>query len=536
MSSLVESGPETGDFPLSPGQKALWFLDRLAPGNAAYVLAAAARVKKGLEPAELLRAVEALVERHPALRTTFGEGPDGPYQRVHERLAPEVIVWTDTDGHGRDTDVHEIAWRPFDLERGPLLRVALLGDTLVISVHHIVCDFWSAEVMAQDLSLLLSGAELTALPLRYTDCVLQAAERLAGPEGERLWSFWRDQLSQASGELPRLELPTDRPRPLVRTWAGGAVSARVAPEVLPRLHALSKGARTTFFTTLTAAFQALLGRYTRQEDVLIGSPTAGRTHRTTAGLVGYFVNPVVLRGDLSGDPTFAELLARTKTMVLAALEHRAFPFPVLAERLVPGRDPSRQPVFDVMFAFQRARSAGSSGVGGFALGEGGDAMAVGALEMETLDLEPPATDFDLSLMSAEIGGSLVFSLRYSAELFDRATAERLLAHFGRFLEGIAAGSGSAHLGRAPAGRGRARGAAGGAQPYGAGAPARRPAPRAVLRPGRREPEAVAVVDGDGALDLFRARRPRAGPWPRGCGLPGWGRRRRWASASRARRS
>nr|QEO74802.1 condensation domain-containing protein [uncultured bacterium] len=429
--SLVED-PETGDFPLSPGQKALWFLDRLAPGNAAYVLAAAARVKQGLDPAALLSAVEALVERHPALRTTFGEGPDGPYQRVHERLAPEVIV-------ASEADVNEIAWRPFDLEQGPLLRVALVGDVLVISVHHIVCDFWSAEVMARDLGLLLSrpeAPELPALPLRYTDHVLRTAERLAGPEGERLWSFWSNQLSQASGELPRLELPTDRPRPLVRTWAGGAVSARVAPETVERLHALSKGARTTFFTTLTAAFQALLGRYTRQEDVLIGSPTAGRTHRAVAGVVGYFVNPVVLRGDLSGDPTFAELLARTKTMVLAALEHRGFPFPVLAERLVPDRDPGRQPVFDVLFAFQRERER-SAGMGGFALGEGGEAAAVGSLEMETLALDPPATDFDLSLMAAEMDGSLALSLRYSAELFDRPTAERLLAHLGRLLAGIA---------------------------------------------------------------------------------------------------
>ena len=321
----------------------------------------------------------------------------------------------------------------------------------------------------------------------------------------------------------------------MRTWAGGAVSARVAPEVLQRLHALSKGARTTFFTTLTAAFQALLGRYTRQEDVLIGSPTAGRTHRTTAGLVGYFVNPVVLRGDLSGDPTFAELLARTKTMVLAALEHRAFPFPVLAERLVPGRDPSRQPVFDVMFAFQRERSAGSSGVGGFALGEGGDAMAIGALEMETLDLEPPATDFDLSLMSAEIGGSLVFSLRYSAELFDRATAERLLAHSGRLLEGIA---------EAPERRLRSVPLLDAAEREELlvalnrterAAPARSPAPRAVLRPGRPRSRGRGGGGRHGAAGPTSSWRPGPEPWPRGCGRPGWGRRRRWASASRARR-
>ncbi len=295
--------------------------------------------------------------------------------------------------------------------------------------------------------------------------------------------------------FPRLELPTDRPRPLVRTWAGGALSARMAPEVVARLHALSKGARTTFFTTLTAAFQALLGRYTRQDDVLLGSPTAGRTHRAMAGLVGYFVNPVVLRGDLSGDPPFLEFLARAKTMVLAALEHRAFPFPVLAERLVPERDPSRQAVFDVMFAFQRERTD-SSGVGGFALGEAGAVSAIGSLEMETLALEAPATDFDLSLMAAEMDGGLALSLRYSAELFDRATAARLLAHFGRLLEGIAAAPES-RLSELPL-----LDAAEREEVLAALNPTERPRPRGVLLHGpffaqaEHMPGAEAVIDGD----------------------------------------
>ncbi|HKI05604.1 MAG TPA: amino acid adenylation domain-containing protein, partial [Thermoanaerobaculia bacterium] len=298
--------------------------------------------------------------------------------------------------------------------------------------------FWSAEVMARDLGALLSrdGETLPPLALRYTDCARWQEERLEGPEGDRLWSYWSQRLG---GELPRLELATDRPRPLVRTWAGGARNARVGAETLERLRAIARERGATLYVVLTAALQTLLGRYTRQEDLLIGSPTAGRSAEAMAGLVGYFVNPVVLRADLAGDPAFGELVERTRGAVLGALEHQGFPFPRLAERLVPERDPSRSPLFDVLFAFEKERSAGSSGLAGFALGEGGAALSLGGLELESLALEPPATDFDLSLMAAELDGSLALSLRYSAELFDAATAARLLDHFRRLLDGIAAG-------------------------------------------------------------------------------------------------
>jgi amino acid adenylation domain-containing protein len=439
----LAGGPESGDFPLSAGQKSLWFIHRLAPESLAYSLAGAARVQGDLDPEALVRAVLALAERHPALRTTFGQGLEGPFQRVHARLAPEIRLEDATALSAAEVAarVRELAWRPFDLERGPLFRVSILRagpgeDVLVFAVHHIVCDFWSAEVMARDLGALLAreGEALPPLPLRYTDCARWWEERLAGPTGERLWRYWSERLDD--GPSP-LDLVPDRPRPPVQTWNGGARNARVDAGTLERLRSLARERGATLYAVLVAAFQALLGRYSRQDDFLIGSPTSGRPVEVMAGLVGYFVNPVVLRADLSGDPGFGDLVERTRATVLGALEHQDFPFPTLAERLVPDRDPSRSPLFDVLFAFEKERGVGSSGLAGFALGEGGVSLGLASLEMETLALEPPGAAFDLSLMAAELEGRLGLSLRYNAGLFDSATAERMLDHLRTLLAGAA---------------------------------------------------------------------------------------------------
>ncbi|HTG35648.1 MAG TPA: non-ribosomal peptide synthase/polyketide synthase [Thermoanaerobaculia bacterium] len=437
-------GPETGDFPLSAGQRALWFIHRLAPDSLAYVLAGAARVRGALDSEAFAGAVAALVRRHPALRTTFGEGPDGPFQRIHERLAPEIrfedlAAWSPGEVARR---VRELAWRPFDLERGPLFRVAFLRagpgeDVIVFAVHHIVCDFWSAEVMARDLGALYGrGEELPPLPLRYTDCARWWEARLAGPAGERLWRYWRERLA---GSLPPLELPTDRPRPPRQTWAGGSRNSRLGAPELDALRSLGRERGATLYAILLAGFQALLGRYTRQEDLLVGSPTTGRAAEAMAGLVGYFVNPVALRADLSGDPGFGDFVERTRAAALGALDHQDLPLPLLAERLLPERDPSRSPLFDVAFAFERERAAGSSGLAGFALGEGGVRLALGGLELESLALATPGAAFDLTLTAAELGAGLGaglgLSLRYNAALFDPATAERLLGHLRVLLAG-----------------------------------------------------------------------------------------------------
>ncbi|MEA2693983.1 MAG: hypothetical protein QOJ16_3370, partial [Acidobacteriota bacterium] len=375
------------EVPLSSGQRALWFLDRLAPGSSAYVLAGALRIAGPLDVPALRQAFELLAKRHPALRTSFSAGGgtgNEPSQRVLAERAPifveeDAAAWEEAAVEAR---LSELAWSPFDLERDPLLRVGVLhrgpyDHRVVVALHHIVADFWSLGVLLGELSVLYRatcdpgdpGAPRASLPpLRssYAEHVRRQELRLAGPDGERLWEFWRHELS---GRRRVLDLPSDRPRPRLQTFRGDTRSSRLDAERTDRLRALAREQRTTLFAALLAAFQVLLYRYTGEEEILVGSPTAGRSSAAAAGLIGYFVNPVVLKGDLAGDPGWTELLGRVRGTVLAALAHRAFPFPRLAERLVPERDPSRSPVFQVMLAFEQERAGRERGLAALAVGE-----------------------------------------------------------------------------------------------------------------------------------------------------------------------
>ncbi|HET9227335.1 MAG TPA: amino acid adenylation domain-containing protein, partial [Thermoanaerobaculia bacterium] len=393
------------DQPLSVGQKALWFLERLAPEAGAYNIAVMARVRN-LDAGALRRSLERLVERHPALRTVFPIVGDEPVQRVLP--AGEVDF-----AEGMDDP-----WRPFDLANGPLLRVRVSGDLLLVVVHHIVADFWSLAVMAREL-----GAEpLPPLPLRHTDFARWQAERLAGPHGERGWAWWREALEG----VPDLALTPDRPRPALQTWRGLARSAELPADLTDALR--QRGA--TLFAALLAVFQAQLGRYADQEDFAVGTPTSGRGAPEWAGVVGYFVNPVALRADLSGDPTFRALLDRTRRTALAGLEHSDHPFVLLAERLRPMRDPARPPIFQVMLALQQRRPGDDPALPAFALGEDGIRISLGGLDLESVALPERRAQFEVGLNAAELpGGGLGLSLEVNADLFDAATAERMLGHF-----------------------------------------------------------------------------------------------------------
>ncbi|HVT57970.1 MAG TPA: amino acid adenylation domain-containing protein, partial [Thermoanaerobaculia bacterium] len=448
-----ESAGDVGELPLSWGQKALWFLHRLAPASAAYHIVGLARVRGAVDRAALTRALAALVDRHPALRTTFRDGADGPLQRVHaagssghfELIVEPAPVDSPAAPGAVEARLRLLAHHPFDLERGPLLRVALLGDPaaepwLALAVHHIVSDFWSLEVMARDLAALyarargVEGRLLPPLAWRYTDFARWQEERMAGPEGERLWSFWRQLLS---GALPRLELPTDRPWPAAQTWEGAAHLQRLPARLAEQLEALGRSRGATLYMTLLAAFNALLARSTGQRRLIVGSPTHGRARRAVRELVGYFVNPLPLLAELDGDPDFGALLDATRRGVLAAFAHQELPFALLAERLQPVRDPARSPLFDVVFAFDKGR-ASRLALGGFALGIGGTRLALADLELESLPFEPAGAPFALTLAMAEAGEELGACWRFNSDLFDRATVARLAAHFRVLLEGVAA--------------------------------------------------------------------------------------------------
>ncbi len=428
-----------GEFPPSEGQKALWFLHQIAPESPAYHIAAAATVR-GLDPSALEAAFTRLVERHGALRTTFRATQGQPVQVVHARLDPEIErgdarEWSEGRLRRRLT---EIAFRPFDLEGGSLVRLGLFERgsgrfALVLSIHHLVADLWSLRVMIEELEALYreategADAGLGALDVFYSDFVRWQQRVLAADAGRRLWEYWRGRLA---GDLPDSNLPTDRPRPAVQQYEGESVSVSFDAEIGEGLAGLARSHHVTLYSTLLAAFFVLVGRYGRQRDLLVGSPTSGRGAVELADQVGYYVNPVPLRADLSGGPTFVDFLAATHRTVLAALEHEDFPFALLAERLHPVRNPSRSPLFQVLFSLHQGRgTALAEGLAELALGEEGHHLELAGLRFESLRLDRVMAQFDLTLAVAERGGALTASLQYATALFDRTTMERMLGHY-----------------------------------------------------------------------------------------------------------
>ncbi|HEV7514955.1 MAG TPA: amino acid adenylation domain-containing protein, partial [Thermoanaerobaculia bacterium] len=439
------AGPEEGaaGFPLSHGQRALWFLDRLEPGNPAYNIAAAARVRPDLDTGALCRAFDLLAGRHQALRLRFAETSAGPLQAETDR----PVDFREADARGWSAEklagrLAAAAAQPFDLALDPLLRVVVLrtGEaehTVLLVVHHIVADLWSLAVIVRELAeiypLLKAGA-VPALPPapRFTDHVRHQAERLAGEAGEALFDYWHERLH---GEPAVLELPTDRPRPPVQTFHGAALSRQLPPGLLEAARALARREGTTLYGVLLAGFGALLGRTAGQERLLVGSPTAGRGPAALADLVGYLVNPVPLGVALDGRPSFAGLLAAVRSTILAAFRHQDLPFPLLVERLRPQRDASRSPLFQVMLVLQQSHLRELGDLGAFALGEEGVRLELGGLDLTSCRLAQRHAQFDLELMAAEAGRTLSLRLIYNPDLFDGTTAGRLLDHLGVLLAG-----------------------------------------------------------------------------------------------------
>ena len=434
------------EYPLSYGQQALWFLQNLTPQSSAYNIVSAVRIRSPLNIPALQRAFQTLVSRHTSLRTRFtnvrGEPMQQVYQQVNLLFQPEDVAnWSEAALRDRLT---ENANRPFNLEQESALRVSLFtrsaqDHTLLLVMHHIGADFWSLAVLAQELGILyqaeMNGAQANLAPvtLQYADYVRWQTGVLTGPEGERLWTYWQTQLA---GEIPALNLPIDRPRSPVQTYQGASHACKLSPALTQQLKAFSRTCGTTLYTTLLAAFQVLLYRYSGQADVWVGSPTAGRTRSEFTKLVGYLVNPIVLRADLSGNPTFEKFLIQVRQTVQAALAHQDFPFAQLVERLQPVRDASRSPLFQVMFVLQTLPAPGGESLAPLALGEARIRLKLGELALESIALEQRTAQFDLTLMMAEVEGQLSASWQYNSDLFDAATIVRMANHFQILLTGI----------------------------------------------------------------------------------------------------
>jgi amino acid adenylation domain-containing protein len=446
--NILEPAPQQliAGHELSHGQTALWFLYQLSPESPAYNITRATRIAQKLDLTILRHSFQKLVNRHPALRTIFTGAGGAPRQIVREHASVDFEA-IDASLYSEPLlkeMMEREAHAPFDLEKGPLLRVRVFSRTaedhlLVLSIHHIVADLWSLAVLVHELGMLYeaerndSQAALPELSLQYVDYVRWETNMLSGPEGERLWAYWRTQLA---GELPVLNLQTDRRRPLVQTFGGSSQALCLGSELTRRLKDLCQSEGVTLYMLLLAAFQVLLHRYTGQDDLLVGSPAAGRPFAWLSGVVGYFVNPLVMRADFSGGPTFKLFLHQVRGTVLAALEHQRLPFALLVDRLQPTRDAGRSPLFQVMFVLQKAQHLNDEGVSAFALGAEGSRLSCGTLQLESVALEQEVAQFDLMLMMAEMDGQLGASLQYNTDLFEAASIARMLEHFVTLLEGI----------------------------------------------------------------------------------------------------
>ena len=424
--------------PLSFAQERLWFLDQLAPKSAFYNVSTAIHVPSAVSVPALEAAVEALVERHEVLRTCFVAENGRPMQVIEEsaRVPVRVIDLRGEPAGEREQQARALAAqearKPFELARGPLLRVALARlraseSLLLLTLHHIVTDGWSMGILSRELGELYAAQvagrphDLPELPIQYADFAVWQRERLSeGRLGAQL-VHWLEKLDGA----PVLELPTDETRPRFQTFLGETLALRLPAQLTRDLKALGREISCTLFMVLLAAFDVLLSRLSGQDDVVVGAPIAGRTHVETEPLIGFFVNSLVLRTDLSGDPTFRELLGRVRRTALDAYANQDTPFELLVEKLQPERDPSRNPIFQVGFALQNGPMAPEAGAG--------DTWAAA-----TTQPERGTAIFDLVVQIWESQEGLEGRLEYSTDLFEADRIGRMAEQYETLLRGAVA--------------------------------------------------------------------------------------------------
>ena len=439
MTSAVPS-KEVFVFPLSFPQQRLWFLHQMEPSNAAYNMPLAFRLSGPLEVAALQWSLDEIVRRHEILRTTFDLLDQEPVQLI-AATGDLTLVVTDLSSlppSASEVEAEMLAseetQRAFDLVRGPLIRAMLMRlgtdeHVLLVTMHHIISDGWSQTILLNELGALYEAAlagrtsPLPELSIQYADFAEWQREWLQGERLDQQLEYWRKHLAGASQSL---ELPTDRPRPAVQSFNGARQSFALSRDLSARLVELSRREGATLFMTLLAAFYVLLYRYTDETDIVIGTPVANRNRQELESLIGFFVNTLALRADLSGNPTFRELLAQVREVSLGAYAHQELPFEMVVEELSPIRDPSRNPVFQVMFALQNIPEAASQSLG---------------LTISPVDVKTDRAQFDLILDVIEFDKQLHLTFVYNTDLFDASTIHRIAAHFKVLLAGVGAGAG-----------------------------------------------------------------------------------------------
>jgi amino acid adenylation domain-containing protein len=433
---LVRRRPADGELiPLSFAQQRLWFIDQLEPGITAYNICGAVRLTGRIDLAALFKSFDEVVRRHEVLRTSFLSIDGRPEQVIRPAHQLEVDQSDLSDHSDTDSEVlkalSDEAMRPFDLSSGPLLRVKLLKlaedkHVLLVTMHHIISDGWSIGIFIREFATLYNAfadrreSPLPELDIQYADFAQWQHEWLQGELPKQQLEYWQEQLG---GELPVIELPFDRPRPVLPSYRGAHFDLRISSSVTEELRSLSRQHGVTMFMTMVAAFNVLLHRYGGREDIVVGTPIANRNRSEIESLIGFFTNTLVLRTDLSGRPSFITLLNRVRDVALAAYARQDLPFEKLVEELHPERNLSYHPLFQVMVVFQNTPMA---------------ALDLEGLKLEPLEIIPQHSKFDLTLELSEDAEGLQGRIIYSTDLFDAATVERLTDNFKTLLESIVA--------------------------------------------------------------------------------------------------
>jgi amino acid adenylation domain-containing protein len=438
---MIARRSEQDAAPLSFAQQRLWFLDQLEPGSAGYNLPGALRLCGPLDVAALERSLNAIVARHEALRTSFGYKSSGDDDEPVQIIAPTlhmalpVIDLSTVPQATREAVVLDHALReaqqPFDLATGPLLRTAVLRLTpeehvLLVTFHHSIADGWSQGIFIQELTTCYAAfvagqtPTLPALPIQYADYAVWQRQTLQGAVLDAQVQYWRSRLADAP---PLLDLPTDHPRPPIQSFSGALHTFNISRQVADGVMAVGAQEDATLFMTLLAAWQALLARYSGQDDIVVGTPIAGRTRAETEGVIGMFVNTLVLRSNLRGQPSFRELVARVREVCLGAYAHQDLPFEQVVEALQPARSLSYAPLFQVLFALQNAPMP---------------PFALAGLTLSEVPIESGTAKFDLSLSFQEQADGLAGMIEYNTDLFEPATIERMAGHFQALLAAVVA--------------------------------------------------------------------------------------------------
>ena len=440
----ISPAPRDGDLPLSFAQQRLWFIHQLEPDSPAYNIPMAVRLVGTLNISALRQSLREVVRRHEALRTRFQMRNGQPAQIIDELGEVELPVWGPIwgpiwglDGLQEDERerraraiAHQETRRPFDLERGPVWRAALIhlgpeDHLLLLSLHHVASDGWSTGVLAREFTALYESyregrqADLPDLPAQYADFAVWQRQWLQGEALQSQLDYWRRRLAAA----PALELPADRPRTAAVSRRGGSAPFQLSKDLTGELKALSRREGVTLFMTLLAAFKVVLNSYSGQEDVVVGTDIANRNQMQTEGLIGFFVNQLVLRTDLTGNPSFRELLRRVREITLDAYAHQDVPFEKLVEELQPDRSLNRTPIFQVLFVLENAPFR---------------SVEAPNLTVRSFALDPSSSTFDWVVVAQETKDGISGAWRYNADIFDASTIERACLRFQTLLEKIVA--------------------------------------------------------------------------------------------------